>query len=34
MRKAVCIGDVTFLITRDEEVYFTGRISYNRNILY
>jgi hypothetical protein len=30
IRKAVCIGDSTFFITRDEELYFTGRISFNR----
>jgi hypothetical protein len=29
MRKSVSINDVTFLITKEEEVYFTGRISYN-----
>lgn len=31
IRKAVCIGDSTFFITREEELYFTGRISFNRN---
>lgn len=30
IRKAVCIGDSTFFITREEELYFTGRISFNR----
>ena len=30
VRKAVCIGDSTFFITREEELYFTGRISFNR----
>jgi alpha-tubulin suppressor-like RCC1 family protein len=31
VRRAVCISEATFLITRDEELFFTGRISHNRN---
>ena len=34
VRKAVCIGDSTFFITREEELYFTGRISFNRNDIF
>lgn len=32
IRKSVCIAETTFLITRDEELYFTGRISHNRTL--
>ena len=33
VRRAVCIADATFLITREEELYFTGRISHARTPL-
>ena len=31
VRKAFCLADTTFMVTRDEEVFFCGRISHNRD---
>ena len=31
IRKAICIGDTSFIINRDEEVFFCGQISYNKD---
>lgn len=33
VRRTVCIAETTFLMTCEEELYFTGRISHNRIIL-
>ncbi len=30
VRKVICLGDATFIITRDEELFFCGRISDNK----
>jgi len=30
LRKAYCIFDSTFFITKDEELYIVGKISYNK----
>lgn len=31
IRKAICLADSTFIITRDEELFFCGRISHNKD---